>query len=651
MRLGVCYYPEQWDEMLWRDDARRMADIGLSVVRIAEFAWSMFEPSPGEYDWGWCDRAIEILSGEGLEIILGAPTATPPKWLVDAHPEIIAWDREGRKRNFGSRRHYCFSSPVYREQSSRITSLLAERYGAHESVVGWQTDNEYGCHDTVRSYSPAAEYGFRKWLENRYADIANLNEAWGAVFWSQSYRSFGEVDLPHLTVTEPNPSHLLDFYRFSSDQVVAFNRSQVDILRKLSPGRDIYHNYMGFFTDFDHFKLSEDIDVAAWDSYPLGFLDVSPYRDEDKRRYLRQGHPDFAAFHHDLYRGCGRGRFAVLEQQPGPVNWAQNNPAPLPGMVRLWTHEAAAHGAELVSYFRWRQAPFAQEQMHAGLLRSDNAPAIAYDEVKQVAGELKEISERPASPCSGAAARVALVFCYETQWMSEIQPQGGGWNYLQMAYEWYSVARRYGHNIDIISTHTDLRGYEVVLAPSVFCIDSAFLERIKESGAQIVFGPRSGSKTETMQTPRDLAPGPLQSLLALKIVRSESFPDFHHEAGAMDSANVYGKVWLDHVETHLNPIAVTNGGAGLCFRDDRFWLLTTCPQEEFLLKLFANVLEAAGLSADLLPAGIRLRQASGANFAFNYDAEESFQLQAPLKKQSGFLVGGASVPPAGVTVW
>ncbi len=56
-----------------------------------------------------------------------------------------------------------------------------------------------------------------------------------------------------------------------------------------------------------------------------------------------------------------------MEQQPGPVNWAPWNPVPKPGMVRLWTWEALAHGAEVVSYFRWRQAPFAQEQFHAGL--------------------------------------------------------------------------------------------------------------------------------------------------------------------------------------------------------------------------------------------------------------------------------------------
>jgi beta-galactosidase len=156
--------------------------------------------------------------------------------------------------------------------------------------------------------------------------------------------------------------------------VVRFNRRQCDILRAHSPGRDVVHNFMGFFTEFDHHAVGCDLDVASWDSYPLGFLEQFWFSDDEKNAYFRQGHPDIAAFHHDLYRGCTHGgRWSVMEQQPGPVNWARYNPAPLPGMVRLWTIEAMAHGAEMVSYFRWRQVPFAQEQMHAGLLRPDRA--------------------------------------------------------------------------------------------------------------------------------------------------------------------------------------------------------------------------------------------------------------------------------------
>ena len=224
MKLGVCYYPEHWPEAWWAEDARQMVEVGIAYVRLAEFAWSRIEPSPGQFEWAWLDSAIDILHSAGLKVVMCTPTATPPKWLVDADPDMLAVDANGSTRGFGSRRHYCFSSKAYRAQSVRITTAVAQRYGNHPAVVAWQTDNEYGCHMTVMSYSLAARAEFRVWLARRYGSVAALNQAWGTVFWSQEYCSFDEVDAPVGAVTEANPAHRLDYRRFASDEVVAFNR-------------------------------------------------------------------------------------------------------------------------------------------------------------------------------------------------------------------------------------------------------------------------------------------------------------------------------------------------------------------------------------------------------------------------------------------
>lgn len=223
-RLGVCYYPEHWPETQWSDDAARMAAVGLTYVRIGEFAWSRIEPEPGQLDWDWLDRSITVLGQAGLKVVLGTPTATPPRWMVTKHPDMLAVDAEGRPRGFGSRRHYCFSHEGYKAECVRIVTLLAERYGNNPHVTAWQTDNEYGCHDTTVSYSAAALTAFRNWLARKYQSPQALNRAWGNVFWSMDYASFEDVGLPNLTVTEPNPAHVMDFRRFSSDQVVLFNR-------------------------------------------------------------------------------------------------------------------------------------------------------------------------------------------------------------------------------------------------------------------------------------------------------------------------------------------------------------------------------------------------------------------------------------------
>ncbi|MEM1050406.1 MAG: beta-galactosidase, partial [Pseudomonadota bacterium] len=282
---GVCYYPEHWPEDLWSEDAARMAAAGLRFVRIGEFAWARLEPQPDVFQFDWLDRAIDCLASADLKIVLGTPTATPPRWMLDRYPDMLALDGEGRPRRFGSRRHYCFSHAGYREECRRIATVLAERYGGDTRIAAWQIDNEYGCHDTVLSYSDAARGAFRAWLAERYGSVDALNRAWGNVFWSMDYAAFDEIDLPMLTVTEPNPAHVMAFRRFSSDQVVRFNRAQADVLRSLSRA-PLIHNYMGRVLSFDHFAVGADLDSASWDSYPLGFLSERlEASDDHKRRF------------------------------------------------------------------------------------------------------------------------------------------------------------------------------------------------------------------------------------------------------------------------------------------------------------------------------------------------------------------------------
>ena len=244
MKTGVCYYPEHWTPSDWAQDAARMRKANISVVRIGEFAWSRIEPSPDTFTWDWLDSAIDTLGQAGLNIVLGTPTATPPRWMVDKYPDMLASGRDGQTRGFGSRRHYCFSHLPYRDQAARIARVLAARYGKNPHITAWQIDNEYGCHNTTQSYSPAARNGFRDWLAQKYQSIDALNRAWGNVFWSMDYDDFTQIDLPNICVTEPNPAHAWDFGRYSSAQVVAFNRAQADAIRAHS-NAPLIHNYMG----------------------------------------------------------------------------------------------------------------------------------------------------------------------------------------------------------------------------------------------------------------------------------------------------------------------------------------------------------------------------------------------------------------------
>ncbi|MEL7092191.1 MAG: beta-galactosidase [Pseudomonadota bacterium] len=638
--LGVCYYPEHWPEEIWAEDARRMAELGLTWVRIGEFAWKRMEPREGAFDWGWLDRAIDTLGAAGLRVVLGTPTATPPKWVCDKHPDMFARDAMGHVRGYGSRRHYCFSYEGYLQECRRIVTAMAERYGRNPHVAAWQTDNEYGCHDTVLSYSDAARVGFRTWLRGQFpgagnaGDINALNAAWGNVFWSMDYDDFDDIGLPNLTVTEPNPAHVHAFRRYASEMVVQFNRAQVEIIRAHSDA-PIAHNYMGRVTEFDHFKVGADLDIASWDSYPLGFLeDRSGATDARKRLFARQGDPDFQAFHHDLYRSVGgaaggfapgQGRWWVMEQQPGPVNWAPVNPAPLPGMVRLWTWEAFAHGAEAVCYFRWRQAPFAQEQMHAGLLRPDHAEAEACAEARQVAVEMADAPE-----VAQAQARVAILFDYDADAAWAVQPHGVGLSYFGLVFDVYRACRKLGLSVDILPVSArDYTGYDLILAPGLMHMPDDLKAALNAAPGQVILGPRSAARGPHFEIPVPLPPAwPGSDLTVARVQSMRADLEVLLEGGGA----VIG--YLEQLEAGGDVLLETQDGVPVAVRcGDRVTYMGGWGDDAAVMRLIRTV--APELDMQDMPEGVRRRETGREVFWFNYSARD-------------VQIAGHHLPPAGV---
>lgn len=624
--LGVCYYPEHWPEDEWAADAAEMVAAGLTWVRIGEFAWQRMEPVRGSLTWDWLDRAVETLGAAGLKVIMGTPTATPPRWLVDEMPDMLPVDGEGRVRKFGSRRHYDFSHIGYRNECRRIVRLMGERYGKNPHIAAWQIDNEYDCHDTTLSYSDAAKVGFQDWCAQRYQSTDALNCAWGNVFWSMDYDRFDQIELPNLTVTEPNPAHVLAFRRFSSDQVVAFNRVQADELRQHTAA-PLIHNYMGRITTFDHWAVGADLDIASWDSYPIGFLsDRIEGTPKEKQKYLRQGHPDNQAFHHDLYRAVGRGRMWVMEQQPGPVNWAPYNPAPLPGMARLWAWEAFAHGAETVCYFRWRQAPFAQEQMHAGLLRPDRSDAPALAEARQVADEISTL------PSVGAiTAPVALIFDYESAWAWDTQPQGADFDMFRLAFAAYRALRRAGLSVDILPPDVaDLSDYKLVLAPGLMKLSDPLRAAFAAYEGTALIGPRTDTKTDELSIPVPM--GPALPDTDVTAVLTESIPP-------TDAIKLKGGGqflhWFEHLEGKAHVHLATKSGQPAIMGSDKLRYLAGWPDDATFDHIITGLCAEAGIQSHNLPDGLRIRDTDTHRFVFNY---------APKARKWN----GVKIPAAGV---
>jgi beta-galactosidase len=640
--LGVCYYPEHWPESWWQQDAERMFSIGIRHVRIGEFAWSRLEPHAGQFSWGWLDRVMDVLGAAGLKVVLGTPTATPPKWLVDQHPDIIPYDIDGKPRGFGSRRHYSFSSDTYWLESARIIEAMAKRYGEHPALSGWQTDNEYGCHMTVLSWGPEDLKGFKRWLRLRYQTPDQLNAAWGLVFWSMEIDDFEQVVLPNLTVTESNPAARLDFWRYMSSQVAAYDKMQCDIIRMHSPNRFVSHNFMGFFNEFDHWDVGDNLDVATWDSYPIGFAEQFLPTEDEKARWCETSHPDIAPYHHDLYRAVGRGRWWVMEQQPGPVNWAPWNPVPKPGMVRLWTWEALAHGAEVVSYFRWRQAQSAQEQMHAGLnLPGRHEWSAGGLEAKLCGEEIARLGALPAT----TQAPVAIVYDYEAHWITHIQPQGKDFRYHEIVFRWYEAVRRGGLDVDFVRPGASLNGYKLVLVPTLPHVSDAAEKAFAETDAVTLFGPRTGSKTRHFAIPDNLPPGPLAKLLNMRVLEVSSMrPSL--------TAGVTGKVigtaekWMETIETSAKVLAIFETGSPALIANEKHHYIACWPREDLLFSVMKLICKTAGLTRSELPVHIRTRKRGNLNFAFNYGPAA-----LTLKGKKKYVLGGPKLAAYGVSAW
>ncbi len=497
--LGCAYYPEHWPQERWAVDAALMRQAGLRVVRLAEFAWDRMEPQPGVYDFGWLEQAITTLSAAGLQIVLCTPTATPPPWLTHAHPEICRVTLDGTRVSPGARRQACASVPAYQEAALRITEQIAQHFGEHPAVIGWQIDNEFGVGETTRCYCDYCRQGFQDWLAERYGSLDALNAAWGTQFWGMTYRDWGHIPIPGITNEPQSPSMRLDYRRFSSDNWVRFQRQQIALLHQYAPGRWITHNFMIRHWSLDYWRLAQELDFVSYDNYPHGLSD-----------------PCEVALNLDLMWSLKRRSFWVMEQQPGPVNWHPQRPPVPPGQVRVWTHQAVAHGAEAVVYFRFRAGRFGQEQYHTGLLKWDATPDQGYREAQAAAADLTHLPglARPAS-------RVGIVFDYDDLWSIELEPVQRDFRYWDLVLALYRVFWEANVPVDFLPRGCDPSGYDTLIVPAAILIHPGEVDAWREwvaRGGRLIVTFRSGVRElSNIATDSPLPGGGLSDLLGVQV--------------------------------------------------------------------------------------------------------------------------------------
>ena len=227
---GAAYYPEVWDFKTLDEDIQRMKELHMNVMRIGEFSWNLMEPQEGQFEFDWLHKVIDKLHANGIDVILGTPTATPPIWMWEKYPEIARTHIDGTTTQHGKRRDANYSNPVYMEKSRIIVEKMAKEFGDKEGVIAWQTDNEFHL---SYDYSAHTKKLFHQWLEEKYGSIETLNKAWHTNLWSQEYHSFDQIVLPDLKEFY-HPSLKTDWMKFNSDRAITFHNMQVDLLHRFA---------------------------------------------------------------------------------------------------------------------------------------------------------------------------------------------------------------------------------------------------------------------------------------------------------------------------------------------------------------------------------------------------------------------------------
>lgn len=510
---GGDYNPEQWPEEIWEEDMRLLKKANIDIVTLNVFSWAMIQPSEEEYQFETLDKIMKLVKDNGMLVCLATSTAAHPAWMAKKYPDILRTEFNGMRRKFGGRHNSCPNSPTYEKYSVRLAKQLAKRYKAYDNIVAWHISNEFGG----ECYCENCEKAFRVWLRKKYQDIKALNRAWNTAFWGHTFYEWDEIVLPNLqsehfeTERTQFQGISLDYRRFNSESILNCYRREYETIKEITPKIPITTNLMGFFKPLDYKMWAKYMDFVSWDSYPAN---------EDSPAQL--------ALNHDLMRGIKGGEpFVLMEQTPSVTNWLAYNALKRPGVMRLWSYQAVAHGADAVMFFQMRRSIGACEKLHGAVIdHAGHENTRVFREVTELGQELKELGDLTLLAVS--PAKTAIYFDWDNWWAIEYSAgPSRELGYRDEILNYYQALYSRNIPVDIIGPEDELDGYELVIAPILYMTKSGYDEKIRsfvKSGGTFVTTFFSGIVDENDLVITGGYPGKLRDILGIWVEESDALP-------------------------------------------------------------------------------------------------------------------------------
>ncbi|WP_432158778.1 beta-galactosidase [Streptomyces sp. bgisy153] len=647
---GGDYNPEQWPRDVWDEDVRLMREAGVNLVTVGVFSWAFLEPRPGEYEFGLLDEVMDLLHAGGIAVDLATATASPPPWFSLRHPEALPVTADGVRLWHGSRQTFCPSSPAYAQAAGRLVERLVDRYRDHPALALWHLHNEWGNHN-AHCFCDTSAQAFRAWLRERYGDLDGLNRAWGTAFWSQRYGDWAEVMPPRATTAVANPTQRLDYWRFSSDALLALHRREAEIVRRLAPGTPLTTNLLVTLEKkVDGFALADACDFVSVDQYLTA---------ADPEAHIG------LSLDADLARGMGAGApWLLMEHSTSAVNWQPRNIAKTPGQMRRNSLAHLARGADGIMYFQWRQSTAGAEKWHSAMLPHGGTDTTTWREVTGLGQDLAALAEVRGSRVE---SDVALLFDWNAWWALEMDATPSrDVRYLDLVRHWYEALWSLGITCDLVHPGSELSGRRLVLVPSL-CLttdsDAESLGTFVRDGGHAAVGFFSGVTDENDHVRAGGYPGAYRDMLGVRV--DGFFPLREAEAVRLGDGST-ATVWSELVEprgaetllsfaddpTCGGPVAGHPAITRHSYGDGVSWYVATRPDADGLREFLARVCEEAGVTAAAeVPAGVEAVRRRGPDasylFVINHTARDVSVPAAGVDLLSGTAVDGKAEVRAG----